>query len=182
MKPETLSTCSFLFTLWPDDVVSIDDDHWEICDVSNKDRLGHDKLMHDKGCEMGIVEFVVKFRVNDKPAVNARQRVVKRTPELSVYIIIGVCVFVWQCIFLKKPSQNSVICLILDELMAPPIPASIIPTHTSRSAVTTVVGVMARLEVNLTNVKKTRRLHVENKFCHGISFHLKLKVLVIKAV
>ena len=29
---------------------------------------------------MGIVEFVVKFRVNDKPAVNARQRVVKHTP------------------------------------------------------------------------------------------------------
>ena len=41
----------------------------------------HDKLTHDKGCETGIVEFVVKFRVNDKPAVNARQRVVKRTPE-----------------------------------------------------------------------------------------------------
>ena len=42
----------------------------------------HDKLTHDKGCEMGTVEFVVKFRVNDKPAVNARQRVVKRTPGL----------------------------------------------------------------------------------------------------
>ena len=42
--------------------------------------LVHDKLTHDKGCETGIVEFVVKFRVNDKPAVNARQRVVKRTP------------------------------------------------------------------------------------------------------
>ena len=41
----------------------------------------HDKLTHDKGCETGIVEFVVKFRVNDKPAVNARQRVVKRTPD-----------------------------------------------------------------------------------------------------
>ena len=40
--------------------------------------LAHDKLMHDKGCETGIVEFVVKFRVNDKPAVNARQRVVKQ--------------------------------------------------------------------------------------------------------
>ena len=43
----------------------------------------HDKLTHDKGCETGIVEFVVKFRVNDKPAVNTRQRVVKRTPDLS---------------------------------------------------------------------------------------------------
>ena len=81
IKPETLSTCSFLFTLLSDDVVSIDDDHSEICDISDKDRLAHDKLRHDKGCEMGIVEFVVKFRVNDKPAVNARQRVVKRTPE-----------------------------------------------------------------------------------------------------
>ena len=80
MKPETLSTCSFLFTLLSDDVVSIDDDHWEICNVSDKDRLAHDKLTHDKGCETGIVEFVVKFRVNDKPAVNARQWVVKRTP------------------------------------------------------------------------------------------------------
>ena len=49
----------------------------EICDVSDKDRLAH-----DKGCEMGIVVFVVKFRVNDKPAVNAWQRVVKRTPGL----------------------------------------------------------------------------------------------------
>ena len=68
MKPETLSTCSFLFTLWPDDVVSINDDHWEICDVSDKDRLAHDKLTHDNGCEMGILQFVVKFRVNDKPA------------------------------------------------------------------------------------------------------------------
>ena len=58
----------------------MDDDHWEICNVSDKDRLAHDKLTHDKGCETGIVEFVVKFRVNDKPAVNARQRVVKRTP------------------------------------------------------------------------------------------------------
>ena len=75
MKPETLSTCSFLFTLLSDDVVSIDDDHWEIFDISDKDRLAH-----DKGCETGIVEFVVKFRVNDKPAVNARQRVVKHTP------------------------------------------------------------------------------------------------------
>ena len=80
MKPETLSTCSFLFTLRSDDVVSIDDDHWEICDVIDKDRLAHDKLTHDKGCETGIIEFVVKFRVNDKPAVNARQQVVKRTP------------------------------------------------------------------------------------------------------
>ena len=80
MKPETLSTCSFLFTLLSDDVVSIDDDHWENCDVSDKDRLAHDKLTHDKGCETGIVEFVVKFRVNDKPAVNT-QRVVKRTLE-----------------------------------------------------------------------------------------------------
>ena len=58
----------------------MDDDHWEICNVSDKDRLAHDKLTHDKGCETGIVEFVVKFRVNDKPAVNARQRVVKHTP------------------------------------------------------------------------------------------------------
>ena len=48
--------------------------------MSDKDRLAHDKLTHDKGCETGIVEFVVKFRVNDKPGVNARQRVVKRTP------------------------------------------------------------------------------------------------------
>ena len=69
-----------LFTRWSDDVVSIDDDHWENCDVSDKDRLAHAKLTHDKGCEMGIVEFVVKFRVNDKPSVNARQQVVKRTP------------------------------------------------------------------------------------------------------
>ena len=82
MKPETLSTCSFLFPLLSDDVVSIDDDHWEICDVSDKDRLAHDKLTHDKGCETGIVEFVVKFRVNDKPAVNTQQRVVKCTPDV----------------------------------------------------------------------------------------------------
>ena len=34
-------------------------------------RLAHDKLTRDKGCETGIVEFVIKFRVNDKPAVNA---------------------------------------------------------------------------------------------------------------
>ena len=51
--------------------------------------------MHDKGCETGIVEFVVKFRVNDKPAVNARQRVVKRTPE-------GILIFVWNLV-LEKP-------------------------------------------------------------------------------
>ena len=69
MKPETLSTCSFLFTLWSDDVVSIDDDHCKICDVSDKDMLAHDKLKHDKGCETGIVEFIIKFRVNNKPAV-----------------------------------------------------------------------------------------------------------------
>ena len=55
--------------------------HWEICNVSDKDRLVHDKLTHDKGCETGIIEFVVKIRVNDKPGVNARQRVVKRTPD-----------------------------------------------------------------------------------------------------
>ena len=76
MKPETLSTCSFLFTT----TLSRSMMTTEICDVSNKDRLAHDKLTHDKGCETGIVEFVVKFTVNDKPAVNARQRVVKRTP------------------------------------------------------------------------------------------------------
>ena len=72
MKPEILSTCRFLFTLWSNDV-SIDDDHWENCDVSDKDRLAHDKLTHNKGCETGIIEFVVNFRVNDKPAINARQ-------------------------------------------------------------------------------------------------------------
>ena len=70
----------WVFTLLSDDIVSIDDDHWEICDISNKDRLVHDKLTHNRGCETGIVEFVVKFRVNDKPAVNARQQVVKRPP------------------------------------------------------------------------------------------------------
>ena len=77
MKPETLSACSFLFTLL---VRRRCLDRWwrlgENCDVSDKDRLAH------KGCETGIIEFVVKFRVNDKPAVNARQRVVKRTPGL----------------------------------------------------------------------------------------------------
>ena len=62
MKPETLST------------------GLQLPDVSNEDRLAHDKLTHDKGCETGIVEFVVKLRVNDRPAINARQRVVKRTP------------------------------------------------------------------------------------------------------
>ena len=36
--------------------------------------------MHDKGSETGIVEFVIKFRVNNKPAINTRQQVVKRTP------------------------------------------------------------------------------------------------------
>ena len=30
MKPETLSICSFLFTLWSDDIVSIDDDHRDL--------------------------------------------------------------------------------------------------------------------------------------------------------
>ena len=31
--------CTLLSLVLSDDVVSIDDDHWEICDVSNKDRL-----------------------------------------------------------------------------------------------------------------------------------------------
>ena len=78
-----------IYILWSDDVVSIDDDHRENCDVSDKDRLAHDKPTHDKGCETGIVEFVIKFRINDKPAVNARQRVVKCTPGLPDALLIG---------------------------------------------------------------------------------------------
>ena len=41
MKLETLSTCSFLFTLMVRQRC-LDDDHSENCDVSNKDRLAHD--------------------------------------------------------------------------------------------------------------------------------------------
>ena len=90
-----------------DDVVSINDDHREICDVSDKDRLAHTKLTHDKGCETGIVEFVVKFRVNDKPAVNARQGVVKRTPgsyEGSEMMMISV--FWWRKPEYPVPGGN----------------------------------------------------------------------------
>ena len=66
---------------WPRHLcgVLISDAHWEICDVSNKDRLTHDKLTHDKCCETGIqkslgLELMTSQQLtHDKGSWNASQ-------------------------------------------------------------------------------------------------------------